>query len=401
MQFIPREVQSLIFYQLDPAALGATFQVCKSWNSHMQEGFFAGYASTRSPQQIDELPPKLFEKLLPLFSQTQLFSLEGKRITRHSVHDIPETPINQLNLRIVKLLCSLDWYREIIQAKVGQCKYMWGTDNYTFCEQFTESLPYVHLFIVAYSDYLKDDKSKRVNPADFYLDKNSQLIKKRELLANTSMFHIDSAITYMDKLCANDDVCLQCIDPKARDALYQVVFSRYHYTHFISPRNSSDWFHLPTHFFTNFFDSLTLRYLERQACNVSNSQINPWEGFSTSEDYPGMKSTSRFINVSTLNPKRVVNCYYKDGFDVLKLKGMNSKKLKSLSKWLSTTAIRIDELILAAKEGNDITQEDLKDFDNCLAQSRVNKMTFFTASPMGGYFTKQIEKTYHSQNMDI
>ena len=60
------------------------------------------------------LTPEFFEKLLPHFLPAQLFCIDGKKITRHRVHAMVENDSNQLNLRIVKFLSSLEWYQEII-----------------------------------------------------------------------------------------------------------------------------------------------------------------------------------------------------------------------------------------------------------------------------------------------
>ncbi len=395
MQQIPSEVQTLIFYQFDPTTLGAAFQVCKAWNSHMQEGFFAGYAGTRSPQQIDALPPKLFKKLLPDFSQEQLFDFEGKKITRHIVHEIPETPQNRVNLRLVKLLCSLEWYREIIQDNIQKCIQQLCRNRPNCATQFIESQSYIHLFIIGRSDYLNEEGGKTVTPEDYEENKDIKIVNKNEIfIYNNSNWFFDA----MNKLCAYDDVGLQCIDSQARDRLYLAVFSRYHFTHFINHEAVRGWFYLPTHLFTNLFDALTTKC---QA--VFDSQMHPSESLSNLKVYPGMKPTDQAFIVDTDDQDTLANCLFRDGFNNLRLMCMNTKKLDSLGKWISMASIPIGELRLHAPYDSDITCEALKRFEVCLDKSRVLKVDFMILSSEDSVrnLAKEIETRFNNKNKGV
>ncbi len=400
MQQIPNEVQSLIFYQLDHAALGAAFQVCKAWNSHMQEGFFAGYAGTRSPQQIDALPPKLFKKLLPDFSQEQLFDFEGKKITRHIVHEIPETPQNRVNLRLVKLLCSLEWYREIIQDNIQKCIDKWYYRRPNHTSQFMESQSYIHLFMLGNSDYLRDNGGKTVSSADYELDKNFTLIKKNEWIIN---FNSNSPFDAIDKLCAYDDVGLKCIDSQARDRLYQAVFSRYRFTHFISPQSRAGWFYLPTHLFINLFDTLTAKCQVTSSHAALDLQVQSTEGMPNLKVYPGMTPTNQAFIADADVEDTVANGLWLEGFNEFKLMSLNTKKLDSLGKWLFTACIPIGELVIHSEFNSDITCEALKSFEVCLHKSKVVKVNvmIFSNDDSVRSLAKEIETRYNSKNKGV
>ena len=263
MQSMPIEVQALIFHQLDPSSLKAAFQVCKSWNqTSQQEAFCQSYTSTLSPQKINALLPKLFEKLLPYFSHEQLFSLDGKNITRHTVQAMTETDSNQLNLRIVKLLCSLEWLREIIHDNKDKFIKQWHSDQPNRAQQFEESLPYIHLFILGDSDFFREDaliiKSEKCEKY-----KHVKLIDKRDVYKH--FFDYKGYLQSVEKLCAIDYACLWYANTKTCDDLFQAVFSRYCFTHLVNPKSRQHWFCLPTILFTNLFDSLTA-----QICSDKN-----------------------------------------------------------------------------------------------------------------------------------
>lgn len=340
MQSVPIEVQSLILHRLDPASLNAAFQVCKNWNHTIQQDAFCqSYAQTRTLLDMNALTQEFFQKFLPYLSPAQLFCIDGKKITRHRVHVIVETDFNQLNLRIVKLLTSLEWYKEILH----KYKKSLSLHNEVPTQQLEESLPYNYLFqLVNYRAFVRDDVDK-ITKEKVEQHNGSDLYKKSEL--HNSGYNNESL--KVRQLCELDYAALRRINANILDDLLQAVFSRHNIIHLVCPMFNGDFFSLSTVFFKNLFTSLTSKYFESPTYKPFQTKAVLLQTPSSNEDVQCMNFKEVNFCQTKYDTKRYQNGLYPEGCIRLQITVNNTEKLVSLSQWIVKTQITIEFLYIS------------------------------------------------------
>jgi hypothetical protein len=375
MHTVPIEVQTFILYHLDPSSLKAAFQVSKFWNHTIQQDPFPQtYAQTRTANEMKALTPKLFEKLLPCFSPAQLFCIDEKKITRHTMQPMAETASNQLNLRIVKLLSSLDWYQEIFQKNKDKLIPMWcGYYNTKelHAKLFEETFEYMHLFRLGSGSWFKDHiDDKKINQA-LTINKPITAIKRSGWDTLSPYEDIMTA----ERLCVFDYAALHQVNAKVLDDLFQAIFSRYRITHLKYPNgNSSGYFGMSTVFFKGLLAALTSQCLKTR----TEDSLEPMDVSleAPAALFPGKKW--RVHSSQTKSADDLLDNYLSmDGFKTLKLYVNNDETLECLRKWILTTQITIEQLkIFIGRPNHTITVEGLKAFGESLLQSHVKSIHF-------------------------
>jgi hypothetical protein len=329
MQSIPIEVQSLILQHLYTSSLHSAYQVCTSWNRTIQEDAFCqSYAQSCTTKDMKALTPEFLNKLLLHFSPSQLYCMDGKKITRHLLNAIAETDSNQLNLRIIKLLSSLDWYQRIIQKNKDWCIQQWHANDPLGAKQFEESLEYIHLFILgSYRGFDEYEKVKFIDLAPHE--------KEQKLNIDLIELNPGKAMEKIDEICQFDYVALKNTNTLILNDLFREVFSRHRITYLVTPATATidNSFYLPTVLLKNLFLSLTSQYM-------------------------------------------ATNKPCENEIDFLKILELNNIKLECLGKWLETTQIPINKLVLHIAYENTITVEDMKTFGESLLKSNVKNINF-------------------------
>ena len=374
MQSVPIEVQSLILHHLDPASLNVAYQVCTSWHQTIQQDTFCqSYAQSRTTQNMKALTPEFFEKLLPHFSPAQLFCIEGNNITRHRVHAMAETDSNQLNLRIVKLLSSLDWYQEIIHKNKDLLIKHWHPKDPLRAQQFEESLQYNHLFLLGDSLCFIHNRADAISKEKLAELKGFKLLTKKDL----NIVKCFEAMSDVESLLSIDYATLKQVNTKILEDLFQAVFRRYHITHLMDPKRDADkYLYLPNVFFKGLFAALSSQYLKKNTPHSTKpetlSSETPWTFF----DIPSLllKYISSFQTTSKAN--LTDESLPEGAFKSLRIAVNSDDKLESLRKWIETTQITIEELYLDIGFHSDITIERMKAFGETLLRSNVKSIDF-------------------------
>ena len=344
MQSVPIEVQSLILHHLNPASLNAAFQVCTSWTHTIQQDLFIqGYAQTRTTEVIKTLSQKFFQKLLPCFTPTQLYPLHGKIISWDQVHIITETESNLLNLRIIKLLSSIEWYQEMCRQYKDTAINYWcryGYNNSLHSELFEDSFEYMALFNLSNNQYFANDhidtdtNQSLVELQPYKSITNSDL---KDPLFNMNMAHVG--------LLVYNYASLKLAQPEMLDNLIQAIFRRYQITHLKYPNGSmSGYFDLSTVFLRSVLSTLSSQCLETN----SDKSHEPY--------------------------KHLDNYLFNRTFNTLKLCVFNDDKLECLRNWIETTPIIIHDLRLYLKSANTVSLESLKAFRETLRQSPIKSI---------------------------
>ncbi len=119
--------------------------------------------------------------------------------------------------------------------------------------------------------------------------------------------------------------------------------------------------------------------------------------------YPGMIPTNQAFIADADDQVMLENCLYREGFNILKLMHMNTKKLESFGKWLATALIPIGKLTIHSSCECDITCEALQHFETCLKKSKVFKINYLISSidDSVSYLAEQIETRYNSKNKGV
>lgn len=336
---LPSEVISLTFFNLEPCALQPVSRVCKIWKLAIdQDSFLKTYAPSRSNDDMFSLTPEIFYKLMPYFNPQQVMQIDGQKIHRHVLHKIPESPRNKLNLRIGKLLASLEWYRGIVKANIESCVKQWHSEDEASANKFRESHEYIHLFVLGTSLRFMHNRAEKKAFAE---DKTITLLTKQQaadLEWNECLVKIEAVIEF-------DYLSIKNIQPEILHSIFHSVFCRYEIKHLIHSRSLNFFVELPSVLFKALFEALTTKYKERSALDLMDID----------------------------QPPPVPN----GGIDSLYICARLDGHLTSLGSWLKVTGVRIENLHLNIGCWYKKPLEEWQTFKDCIIHSKVKRIQFY------------------------
>lgn len=326
---LPEDLCKLTFSLLEPMDLCRASLVCKKWyRSFNKIPFLQLYAQSRSLTDMASLTPDFFHKLLPHFTSQQLCYIDGKKITRHFLHNITEDKINKINLRFVKLVTSIEWYRQVLLYKWDE--YSHYKIDLSMQKKVEECKDYIHIFLLlqSWSGMMQERKWDEKTLNEF---RDFQITPTIDLL----QYGLNEAIPSIDMVIMNDFIFLKTADGNRIDELFFETFNKYNIVHIINPRGSP-FLRLPDFLFKSLFKSLIYKHIEN-----SNEDTH-------------------------------------SKMDLLSITTVNDTQLSSLSHWFETTKINIEKLNLNLGTARcQITLKGLIAFKNSLKQSNVKSIEFF------------------------
>lgn len=249
---LPLELHEQIYQYLDPLDLSTCSLVCKEWSDVISNPRFKRvYFRSLLPECINRLPFSFFRSHCDQFQFEQLFHLNLHKFNRYELETVAETDENCRNLRITKLLASLNLFKQAVKANANTYIDHWDASNKEYHQKFNESLEYIHILLlaVAYPDVFN---IKNVSP------RSLKLISWTELTALSCFIQLNNIAPIVE----HDFIGVTNLDRELAENILLTLFKSSKIVHVIDPRGKGKWINLPNIILKTLFSSIDYKLIK-------------------------------------------------------------------------------------------------------------------------------------------
>ncbi len=298
------------------------------------------YAKQCGRKKINTVNPIQFAKFFQYFSPQQLFSLDGKKITRSFLQDFPSNESNQIKL--AKFVTSVNSYKEILYMRPAE----WCDINFVTKRKFLYCGSYAHLYILGCGPLNKNVNKTQDEILAAQRKLDPIMRNKKEL----------EEFTKLEEIVGIDFADLLAADPQLPEEFLFTEFKRCKIEHIFNPISPYGYFRVPTLLFKSLFSALTVTQQEESLRIATKSPPSFL-----------LRQLERTLDglLWLLKPS---------AFDFIQIFVHNDEELNSLGQWLETSKKKIKELTLST--GRKVSREGLKVFSENLNNSNLKKFTY-------------------------